>query len=499
MVSERMTSERRQYQRRTFTELVSVELGAHNSGLILNASEGGLAVHAGSPIQASEEIHFAIPLDRGRKLEGNGRLEWTDASARTAGLQFTDVSEDFRNEIRLWLTEPNAPLETQERSTANSEGASSFFAADMLRPASRVELPKQQERPASPETQHPPAPRRRRKSRPTHSAAPPAQPATTVGPTEGLEAAFTVHADVSTQPPLQENAAGPSEQETSSEGHFATDEVAADTTRRASAALNKLAQNLERHSQQQAEELMAGLRGAAAESERQLTDLVELAQIQADRMKDAVRYAGQVSQRLEHLAAELEKVQQQKLNYFEAQLQDVSDRHNRELQQRAELLLGSTPSGEIGISANRTNGWMISIMLVGLMVLIGAMLLSYHREAAAAFSWIGEKLSGEAQPPAKPSEEVQALEPKTPPSQSSAPQQQVTVARSSMGKDARALWSRAARGDSSAEVDLAKLYLAGKGVVKSCAQARLLLGSAAGKGNQDATQLLGQLERQGCH
>jgi TPR repeat protein len=483
-----MITERRRYQRKTFTELVSVELGAHNSGLILNASEGGLAFHAGSPIQAREEIRFAITLDRSRRLEGYGRLEWTDGNAKTAGLQFTEVSEDFRNEMRLWLAETNAAVETQERSVANSEGASSFFAADMLRPAFRVELPKEQERPAPVEAHHPTAPRRKRKSKPAQSAPGEAQSAP-AGPTENFEVSESVHVESNTQPRVPENA--PVEQETSAEGHNVKDNAAADASRRAVAALNKLAQNLERQSQKQAEELMAGFRGAAAESERRLAELREFAQIQTDRMKDALTHAGQVSQRLEHLATELEKTQQQKLNYFEAQFQDLSDRHLGELQQRAELLLGSSASAEAG-SRSGTNGFMMSIMLAGLIVLIGAMLLSYHREAGAAFNWIGEKLGGERQP-ANPPAETQALEPKT------SPPQQPMAARPAMDKDARALWSRAAKGDTSAEVALAKLYLAGKGVVKSCVQARLLLGAAADKGNQDATQLLGQLDREGCH
>jgi TPR repeat protein len=127
------------------------------------------------------------------------------------------------------------------------------------------------------------------------------------------------------------------------------------------------------------------------------------------------------------------------------------------------------------------------------------MLLSYHREAGAAFSWIGQRLAGEPQEAAKPPAEVQAPEPKATPEPKPTPPPQPMAARPAMDKDARALWSRAAKGDTSAEVDLAKLYLAGKGVVKSCVQARLLLGAAADKGNQDATQLLRQLERDGCH
>src|SRR5215469_13860386 len=182
-----MNTERRQYHRKAFTELVSVQLGSHNSGLILNASEGGLAVHAGSPIQPREEVHFSIALDRNRRLEGYGRLEWTDGNATTAGLQFTEVPEGFRNEIRLWLAETNASVETQEPSAESSETAPSFFAADMLRPASRVELPREKDQPAPSEMPAPSPSRRRRRTRPAHTA-PASPPSSAIQPADVREA-----------------------------------------------------------------------------------------------------------------------------------------------------------------------------------------------------------------------------------------------------------------------------------------------------------------------
>src|SRR5215469_11760167 len=232
-----MITERRQHHRKTFTELISVELGSHNSGLILNASEGGLAFHAGSPIQVREEIRFAITLDRSRTLEGSGRLEWTDGNATTAGLQFTEVSEEFRKEIRLWLAETDAPPDALDRPRADSEAASYFVAANMLRPASRVELPREevpreneqppaemqqpsaeqpstqslssqqpsvQQQPSVASAQPPAAPKRKRKSKASHAAASSAAPSVDQpmagGPAENARASSPVQPEEKTEP-----------------------------------------------------------------------------------------------------------------------------------------------------------------------------------------------------------------------------------------------------------------------------------------------------------
>jgi hypothetical protein len=60
------------------------------------------------------------------------------------------------------------------------------------------------------------------------------------------------------------------------------------------------------------------------------------------------------------------------------------------------------------------------------------------------------------------------------------------------------LWAAVAQGNTSAEVTLAKLYLIGGGVTKSCDQARVLLQAAAKKGNGEALDKLSQINEQGC-
>jgi hypothetical protein len=60
------------------------------------------------------------------------------------------------------------------------------------------------------------------------------------------------------------------------------------------------------------------------------------------------------------------------------------------------------------------------------------------------------------------------------------------------------LWSAVGAGDSSAEVDLARLYLKGEGVARNCEQARILLRAAVKNGSRQARRQLQKLRRSGC-
>ena len=64
--------------------------------------------------------------------------------------------------------------------------------------------------------------------------------------------------------------------------------------------------------------------------------------------------------------------------------------------------------------------------------------------------------------------------------------------------EARRLWSAVASGNSSAEVDLAGLYLRGDGVPRDCEQAKVLLRAAAKRGSVEARQRLKELRTSGC-
>ena len=63
---------------------------------------------------------------------------------------------------------------------------------------------------------------------------------------------------------------------------------------------------------------------------------------------------------------------------------------------------------------------------------------------------------------------------------------------------ARLLWAAVGKGNSSAEVILADLYVRGAGVPKSCEQGRVLLRAASKSGNHEAETKLRELNTKGC-
>ena len=112
--------ERRHSLRNKPERLVYVDLGPANGGMMLNVSEEGFSFRAVSPVRANEKIHFAFEIDGTGRLEGAGELEWTQENGKVGGLHFTDVSDEFRAEIRRWLrkSQPSVSSGTAFISTA---------------------------------------------------------------------------------------------------------------------------------------------------------------------------------------------------------------------------------------------------------------------------------------------------------------------------------------------------------------------------------------------
>src|ERR1700693_1398655 len=95
--------ERRQSPRKRFENLLYVEVEPGNGGMVLNLSEQGFGFRAVRRVRPKEEVKFAFNLDEKRRLEGRGRLEWSDKEGRVAGVQFTEVSDEFLREMRSWM------------------------------------------------------------------------------------------------------------------------------------------------------------------------------------------------------------------------------------------------------------------------------------------------------------------------------------------------------------------------------------------------------------
>src|ERR1700681_1428902 len=99
-----VTREARARERRKLGPMAYVELGQDNGGILLNLGEGGFAVQSALAFQATEfaELRFQIPQVRGW-LCARGRIAWMSENKTMAGIQFRELPDTDRREIRKWV------------------------------------------------------------------------------------------------------------------------------------------------------------------------------------------------------------------------------------------------------------------------------------------------------------------------------------------------------------------------------------------------------------
>ena len=107
-------SDRRHYFRQP-VPFGYVELGKHNGGIVLNVSEGGLAVQAVRVIAASQLPQLRFQLAQcGTWIETSGRIAWTSSSTKMLGISFLDLRDDSRSQIKEWILSDIHPGEEDE-------------------------------------------------------------------------------------------------------------------------------------------------------------------------------------------------------------------------------------------------------------------------------------------------------------------------------------------------------------------------------------------------
>lgn len=96
-------------QQKPFTQkkphqLVYLELGSGNGGMLLSISEDGFRFRAVSPVRPNVQMPFAFSLDGVNRLEGSGEIESLEDDGKSGGLRFTEVSVEFRASLTAWLS-----------------------------------------------------------------------------------------------------------------------------------------------------------------------------------------------------------------------------------------------------------------------------------------------------------------------------------------------------------------------------------------------------------
>lgn len=568
--------------------------------MVLNLSKQGFGFRAVRRVRPKVEVKFAFNLDEKRRLEGRGRLEWSDKEGRVAGVQFTEVSDEFLAEMRQWMANAveypmmqssgpgsrspipaalaatnggnsapsespalnaHSPSDNGHDQAAQTAGAKSVRSISSVPPPTGA-VPLAPEVPAEPLSSE--ASKKSDGGRGAWASLPPAvgaerrptpagpRLAGQTGPDFSAATAYKLDPvdhldledpDLSGDFELSEEPSVPSgalveAQDSAAPVH---EDPLVSLEDRTARALNEHAQALLQHFQHEEQRALATFREAAArvlrDSERQLFPIREAAQAQMKSLESAVSAAGASAKVLDRYPALLERAQQQALDRFQSQVQEILHAHVMELRRRSEAVFEqlNTQTNSAGLLPGRiqtSSGIIVTVVLV--MLLIG--LFVFRREAAGGFIWLGQQMVEpapvsepaktrpgqatkppvpetkppvaestpaapeakapvpEAKPEAKPPEAKPSEEAKTVPANSPA----IPKDNNARLQTIKSYWDEIAKGNVTAMLTLGNMYFTGHGVTRNCYQARRLFAGAAKRGSLEGKQRLAELDRSSC-
>ena len=98
--------ERRRHSRILVSPQTFIKLGKHGAGIILNISEGGLALTSAEILSADHVAAMQFQLPGSQEwIETNGEIAWITKSKTEAGIRFVNLPKDTRKKIRKWISQ----------------------------------------------------------------------------------------------------------------------------------------------------------------------------------------------------------------------------------------------------------------------------------------------------------------------------------------------------------------------------------------------------------
>src|SRR5215467_778281 len=115
-------SDRRSHPRQEIKFLCYVNLSDMNGAILVNLSEGGLALQAVANLSEDQlsRMHFQLS-ESASLLETGGRIRWISPSRRLAGIEFVNLSYRAHRQIRELLASDDSRVELQESPIAHAE------------------------------------------------------------------------------------------------------------------------------------------------------------------------------------------------------------------------------------------------------------------------------------------------------------------------------------------------------------------------------------------
>ena len=126
--------ERRTCRRQQVSPLAYLDLGPTNGGIVVNVSEGGMAVHTVVPLARGRILPIRFQLPRtGKSIDVLGQIAWMAEGDKEAGIEFVNLPPESRSLIRNWLDEAVSAESLGERPTKKKGEVVELFPNRMRR------------------------------------------------------------------------------------------------------------------------------------------------------------------------------------------------------------------------------------------------------------------------------------------------------------------------------------------------------------------------------
>jgi hypothetical protein len=100
-----MNRERRHNSRKILEQSSYINIETISGGIVLNASETGLAFQAVAPVMRSGHVRFTVSPYPEEIIDLFGEIVWLEGSGKHGGVRFIEVGEDSLRQVRAWLTQ----------------------------------------------------------------------------------------------------------------------------------------------------------------------------------------------------------------------------------------------------------------------------------------------------------------------------------------------------------------------------------------------------------
>jgi TonB family protein len=119
--------ERRLHVRQRLDDIVYLDVGAGNGGIVLNLSEKGMGFQAVGPLDKESELRLRIKLPGSKtRIDVTARIAWISDSKRQAGVRFLNVQSEGPVQIQEWIRSQSSPSAPWEESSKQGEEVREF-------------------------------------------------------------------------------------------------------------------------------------------------------------------------------------------------------------------------------------------------------------------------------------------------------------------------------------------------------------------------------------